>query len=194
MKTLITAIAMGSLGLVSRADELVHPISVSIGDGTMVSAVAVLDSVALLSQEHHAELRFVSNGGEERSITVVSHRFTTRMRCDHMIVEISESGYFINDEPLQIEAVMQQIRRFSEVLKLTESTPFTFIDAAEGVPGTKLVEFLNQMYEIDKTWTVRPPGDPIERTKRGWTTPTSPPVIDVTPSFILNPAINGGPR
>lgn len=74
MKSLITAIAMGSLGLASGADELVHPISFSIGDGTTVSAVAVLDSVALLSQESHAELRFVSNVGEERSITVVSHR------------------------------------------------------------------------------------------------------------------------
>lgn len=194
MKTLIAAIVMGALGLAPGADELVHPVLVSIGDGTMVSATAALDSVAVLSEENHAELRFVSKDGEGRSITVVSHRFTARMPCDHMIVEIAESGYSINDEPLQLEAVLRQIRRFSEVSKLTDSTPFTFIDAAEGVPGTKLVELLNQMYEIDKTWTVRPPGDPTERTKRGWTTPTSPPVIDVTPSFILNPTINGGPR
>ena len=194
MKTLIAAIVMGALGLVCGADEVVHPLSVSIGDGTLVRAAAALDSVAVLSEESNAELRFVSKEGEDRSITVASHRFTTRMRCDHMIVEIAESGYSINDEPLELEAVLQQMKRFSEVSKLTDSTPFTFIDAAVGIPGTKLVELLNRMYEIDKTWTVRPPGDPAERTKRGWTTPTSPPVIDVSPSFHLNPAINGGPR
>lgn len=194
MKTLIAAIVMGSLGLAAGAEELVQPVSVSIGDGTMVSAAAALDSVAVLSEENHAELRFVSKDGEERSITVVSRRFTTRMPCDHMIVEIAESGYFINDEPLELETALQQMRRYSESAKLTDSTPFTFIDAVVGIPGTKLVELLNRMYEIDKTWTVRPAGNPAERTKRGWTTPTSPPVIDVSPSFHLNPAINGGPR
>ena len=185
---------MSTLGLVCVAAEVAPLISVSIGDGTTVSAAAALDSVAVLSQESNAELRFVSKEGEDRSITVASHRFTTRMPCDHLIVEIADSGYSINGEPLELASVLKQIRQFSKVSKLTDSTPFTFLDAAVGIPGTKLVELLNRMYEIDKTWTVRPSGDPAERTKRGWTTPTSPPVIDVSPSFLLNPAINGGSR
>ena len=143
-------IVLGCLALATIISFLVvfgsrrepESISISVFDGTGLSAQDILNAAYSLSSELPVVINFHRSGNSPDSITAMSRKVVANSRVDSMLLELIAGEFILNEELVSEKELRSRMETYAESARLTESVPFLLLAARNDSSGAQLTNLL----------------------------------------------------